>query len=374
MPIQRMESNIKLGKLFGIDIGINYSWFIIFFLISYLVLEDVGTQHSGWPLSWRLTVAVSSSLLFFLSILAHEMSHSLLALAKGLPVHSITLFVFGGVSRIEKEAMNAATEFWVGIVGPISSGMIAALFYALSLLVEAESPIAVMALFLASANLMLAIFNLIPGYPLDGGRVLRAFLWAVTGSAQKATRIAATIGKWFAFVLILGGLWIALQRNFAGLWLAVIGWFLLEAARSALQSVAFDQALRGARARDLMTTDVPTVPAHLSLSELFDEHLFRTGRRCFIVMSDGRMAGLITGHELKAIPRNQWIAVSVEQAMRPFESMRWVEPGAELVRVLEVMDRDDVNQVPVVSEGKLEGLVRREDVLRFISTRNEFNS
>lgn len=368
-----MESHIKLGKLFGIDVGINYSWFIIFFLISYLVLDDVGTRHGEWPFWWRLTVAISTSVLFFLSILGHEMSHSLLALWRGLPVHSITLFVFGGVSRIGKEAMNAATEFWVGIVGPISSGVIAAAFFALSRLVETDSPVGVMAVFLATANLTLAIFNLIPGYPLDGGRVLRAFLWAVTGSVQKATHMAATVGKWFAYALILSGLWIVLQRNFGGLWLAVIGWFLLEAARSAVQSVVFDRALRGARARDLMSTNVPTVAAEKSLSELFDD-LFRTGRRCFIVMGDGRMVGLITAHELKSVPRDQWPQVRVEQTMKPFEAMRWVEPGADLVRVLEVMEREDLNQVPVVSDGRLEGLVRREDVLRFINTRTEFAS
>jgi Zn-dependent protease/predicted transcriptional regulator len=375
-----MESNIKLGKLFGIEIGISYSWFIIFFLITSSLWSQFASEHPGWPTPWHVALALATSVLFFLSLLLHELSHSLLALARGLPVHSITLFVFGGVSRIEREAMSAGTEFLVGVIGPVSSLIIAGFFYGLTLLVPPQSPLGVMAAWLSWINLMLAIFNLIPGYPLDGGRVLRAAIWAVTGSVQKATRIAARIGQGFAYVLIVGGITIAfaghliIGRNdfVGGLWLAFIGWFLLDAARSSEQAMIFERAMRGALARDVMSADVPTVPANTSLADFFDDYLMRTGRRCFLVTQNGRLLGLITTHEIKAVPRDEWPLVTVERVMKPLDAIRWVDPTTNLQHVLEIMECDDVNQVPVVSAGNLQGLIRREDVLRFISTRAEF--
>ena len=371
-----MESNIKLGKLFGIEIGVNYSWFIIFFLITFSLWGQFSAQHEDWTAALPAIMAVVTSFLFFASLLAHELSHSLLALAKGLPVHSITLFVFGGVSRIEKEAMNAATEFWVGIIGPISSAVIAGLFYVIALLVgDSQSPLGAMAGWLAVINLTLAIFNLIPGYPLDGGRVLRAILWGVTGSIQKATRISSLVGQGFAYLFIVGGIILAFSFNnfVGGLWLAFIGWFLRDAARSSQQAMMFERALKGVRVRQVMSADVLTVPGHIPLSEFFEEYLMRTGRRCFIVMRDDRLIGLLTAHEIKTVAQDQWQNTSVQQVMKPLETMKWVGPDTELFRVLEVMQREDVNQLPVVSDGRLEGLVRREDVLRFINTRAEFD-
>lgn len=371
-----MESNIKLGKLFGIEIGVSYSWFIIFFLITFSLWSQFSSEFSGWPLTWHVLLALTTSLLFFASLLAHELSHSLLALAKGLPVHSITLFIFGGVSRIEKEAMNAATEFWVGVIGPISSAVIAGFFFLLSLVVgDAQSPLGAMTKWLAYINMGLAIFNLIPGYPLDGGRVLRAAVWGATGSLSKATRVAAGVGRAFAYVFIIGGVLLVIFTRdvISGLWLSFIGWFLLDAARSTQQNLVIERAMKGAHASDVMSADAPTVPSDISLAEFFDDYLMRTGRRCFIVMQGDRLLGLITTNELKALPREHWAAMTVEQVMKPFETMQWVDPGTDLRRVLEVMDRDDVNQVPVVSEGRLEGLIRRENLLRFISTRAEFD-
>lgn len=358
-----MESDIKLGKIFGIEISLSYSWFIIFFLINF----SFWSQFSSRATPQRLIMTISTSLLFFLSILAHELSHSLLARAMGLPVRSITLFVFGGVSRIEKEAMSAATEFWVAIVGPLSSLALAGLFQLLA-------PLSSSFRLLSKINLMLAIFNLIPGFPLDGGRVLRAILWAATRSPARATRIACRLGQGFAYALIAGGILLAFSGQGSGLWLALVGWFLLEAARSSGRAFIFERAMRDATARDVMTADVPTVPPTIPLTEFFDDHLIRTGRRSFIVVGPSRqLIGLMTPHELKAIPRHLWATTSVEQAMKPFSQMKWVGPDTELAQVLEIMDRHDVNQVPVVQDGYLEGLVRREDLIRFIKTRAEFD-
>jgi Zn-dependent protease/CBS domain-containing protein len=338
-------------------------------------------EHPGWPPHAAIITALVTSALFFLSLLAHEMSHSLLALAKGLPVHSITLFIFGGVSLIEKEAMNASTEFEVGVVGPISSFIIAGVFYGLTLIVDVTSPLGAAFAWLATINLFLAIFNMIPGYPLDGGRVLRAIVWAITGSVQRATRIAALGGQLVAWMIIGIGIAMLFGSTFpvigggpiGGLWYLVIGGFLFYAARSSQQSVRLDQVISQSHARDVMTHKADLVPAEISLLQFFDEHLIRTGRRCFVVASDGRLLGLMTPSELKSVSRQNWPSVTVGQAMTPFEAMRWVEPDADLRQVVELMEHDDVNQVPVVSGGTLEGLICRDDLLDFIKTRSEFD-
>ena len=204
---------------------------------------------------------------------------------------------------------------------------------------------------------------------------MRAAVWGATGSIQKATRIASTVGLWFAYMFIIGGIIIAFgfSNLVGGLWLAFIGWFLRDAARSSHQAMVFEQAMKGVHVRQVMSADVATVPGHIPLSEFFEQYIMRTGRRCFIVMWDDRLMGLVTAHEIKSVPRDQWMNTPVQQVMKPFETMKWVEPDTELLRALEMMQREDVNQVPVVSEGKLEGLVRREDVLRFINTRAEFD-
>ena len=370
-----MEPNIKLGTLFGIEIGVNYSWFIIFCLITFTFWEIFSSQHALWPDYVSVVAAFAASALFFFSILGHELSHSLIALWNKLPVKSITLFIFGGVSTIEKDATSAAMEFWVAIVGPLSSLLIAGAFRGISLLADQASPLGAVTYSLALVNLMLAIFNLVPGFPLDGGRVLRAAVWFLSGSAQTGTRIAATLGQIIGYGLIVLGLTSAFVfRNYLlnGLWVAVIGWFLVSAARASRRPVLFEEAVKGVQARDVMRSDAAFVPAGISLQEFFDDHLIRTGRRSFIVSDEGMLLGLITADELKYIDRSRWPALTVGQAMKPFDTMRWVAPNAELERVLDLMERDGVSQVPVVSDGHLEGLIGRDDLLRFAQTRSEF--
>jgi Zn-dependent protease/CBS domain-containing protein len=376
-----MKSNLIIGRLFGIDIGINYSWFFLFGMITLSFWAQYSSEHPGWPSYAPIIAALATSALFFLSLLAHEMSHSLLALAKGLPVHSITLFIFGGVSLIEKEAMNAATEFEVGVIGPISSFIISGIFFGLTLIVDVGSPLGAAFAWLAKINLFLAIFNMIPGYPLDGGRVLRAIVWAVTGSVHRATRIAAAGGQVVAWLLIGIGVSMLFGATYGeylgggqigGLWYIVIGGFLLYAARSSQQSIRLEEVISHSQARDVMTRNADLVPAAISLSQFFDDHLIRTGRRCYVVADDGRLLGLITPVELKAVSRQNWPSTTVAQAMTPFTAMRWVDPDADLRQVVELLEKDEVNQVPVVSGGQLEGLIGRDELLGFIQTRSEF--
>ena len=378
-----MRSNIIIGRLFGIDIGINYSWFFLFGMITLSFWAQYSEEHAGWPPFAPIIAALATSALFFLSLLAHEMSHSLLALAKGLPVRSITLFIFGGVSLIEKEAMNASSEFEVAVVGPVSSFIIAGIFYGFTLVVDVSSPLGAACAWLARVNLFLAIFNMVPGYPLDGGRVLRAIVWAITGSVHRATRIASLGGQLVAWLIIGAGIMMAFadipylgpylgRGPISGLWFIVIGGFLLYAARSSQQAMRLDEMISRAQARDVMSRNADLVPAGISLSQFFDDHLIKSGRRCYVVADDGRLLGLMTPAELKAVSRQNWASTTVVQAMTPFEAMRWVEPDADLKQVVELMERDEVNQVPVVSVGQLEGLIGRDDLLEFIQTRSEF--
>jgi len=376
-----MKSNLIIGRLFGIDIGINYSWFFLFGMITLSFWAQYSNEHPGWPSYAPIIAALATSALFFLSLLAHEMSHSLLALAKGLPVHSITLFIFGGVSLIEKEAMNAATEFEVGVIGPISSFIISGIFFGLTLMVDVGSPLGAAFAWLAKINLFLAIFNMIPGYPLDGGRVLRAIVWAITGSVHRATRIAAAGGQVVAWLLIGMGISMLFGATYGeylgggqigGLWYIVIGGFLLYAARSSQQTIRLEEVISHSHARDVMTRNADLVPAAISLSQFFDDHLIRTGRRCYVVADDGRLLGLMTPTELKAVSRQNWPSTTVAQAMTPFTAMRWVDPDADLRQVVELLEKDEVNQVPVVSGGQLEGLIGRDELLGFIQTRSEF--
>jgi Zn-dependent protease/CBS domain-containing protein len=376
-----MKSNLIIGRLFGIDIGINYSWFFLFGMITLSFWAQYSSEHPGWPSYAPIIAALATSALFFLSLLAHEMSHSLLALAKGLPVHSITLFIFGGVSLIEKEAMNAATEFEVGVIGPVSSFIISGIFFCLTLVVDAASPLGAAFAWLAKINLFLAIFNMIPGYPLDGGRVLRAIVWAITGSVHRATRIAAVGGQVVAWLIIGTGVSMIFGATYdylgggqiGGLWYIVIGGFLLYAARSSQQTIRLDEVISQAHARDVMTRNADLVSAAISLSQFFDDHLIRTGRRCYVVADDGRLLGLMTPVELKAVSRQNWPSTTVAQAMTPFTAMRWVDPDADLRQVVELLEKGEVNQVPVVSGGQLEGLIGRDELLGFIQTRSEFD-
>jgi Zn-dependent protease/CBS domain-containing protein len=376
-----MKSNIIIGRLFGIDIGINYSWFFLFGMITLSFWAQYSNEHPEWLPYAPIVTALATSALFFVSLVAHEMSHSLLALAKGLPVHSITLFIFGGVSLIEKEAMNASTEFEVGVVGPVSSFIIAGIFYGLSLLIDVSSPLGAACTWLARINLILAIFNMVPGYPLDGGRVLRAIVWAITGSVQRATRIASLGGQLVAWTIIGAGIAMTLRVEIpylgggpiGGIWYIVIGGFLLYAARSSQQAVRFEEVISQAQARDVMSHSADLVPSGMSLSQFFDDHLIRTGRRCYVVADNGRLLGLMTPDELKAVSRQNWPSTTVGQAMKPFEAMRWVEPDTDLRQVVDLMEHDRVSQVPVVSGGQLEGIIGRDDLLGFIETRREFD-
>jgi Zn-dependent protease/predicted transcriptional regulator len=373
-----LRSQIRLGRIAGIEIGLHFSWFIIAVLITFSL---VGHFHEVTP-DWQKTVvwsaAVITALLFFAALLLHELAHSVIAKAKGLRVRAITLFALGGVSQIESEARDASSEFWIAVAGPLTSIVIGFFFLGLARLagwqsgVEPATPVPAVLLWLGYINLALAGFNMIPGYPLDGGRVLRAVIWRVTGNQSRSTRVASRVGEAVAILFILLGLYrFFLGANFGGLWSAFIGWFLLDAARSSQMQVELTTELRNRRVSDLMERDCATVEGHISLQEFVEEHLLRTGRRCFVVLQNNRVAGLVTPAEVKKVSREEWSRTSLQSIMRPFGDVRAVSPDTPALEALEMMTREDINQLPVISDGRLEGVFSRANVLRFLQLHAE---
>lgn len=296
-------------------------------------------------------------------------------------MRSITLFALGGVAQIEKEAENAKTEFWMAIVGPITSIVIGAFCLTLawslgwSPINEPRTPPMAVLQWLGYINIVLAFFNMIPGFPLDGGRVLRAIIWGITKDSARSTRIAARVGQIVAFAFIIWGIvGFFSGQNVGGLWLTLIGWFLLEAARSSYTQVEVAESLRGVKVSDVMTRDWPVVDGRMNLQTFVDEHLLTTGQRCFVVEENGAVSGLVTPHEVKTIERSQWKSITVAAVMRPLKNLHTVAPRTSVTKALEVMGREDLNQLPVVRNGHLEGIISRSHILRLLQTRAELRA
>ncbi|MCU1338567.1 MAG: site-2 protease family protein [Bryobacterales bacterium] len=367
-----MRSHIRLGKIFGIRVGLHFSWFLIALLMVFSLSTQFRLINPAWSTGFILTLAITTAILFFVSLLLHELAHSLMARSHGIPVREITLFALGGVSQIEGDSPDAKTEFRIAFVGPLTSLLIGLLcLTAARLIPGAVSPGKLMLAWLGFINLSLAIFNLIPGYPLDGGRVLRALLWWKSGDVVRATRIAAATGQ------VVGGVFIALGivqfffgANYGGLWISFIGWFLLMAAGETRRQAGLTRAIRDVRVADIMSHDCATVDGGQSVQDLV-ERLFRSGRRCFLVLEDGLVAGLVTPHEIRQVERSQWPVTPVDSVMRPLQGMQAVRPDAPLANALQVMTRENVNQLPVMSDSHLEGVLSRAEVLNYLQTRAE---
>ncbi len=362
-------SGIRIGRIFGISIYLHPSWFLIFALITLSLRTQFTAQHPSWSPAQHWMLGVITSLLFFGSVMFHELSHSLVAKHYKIPVASITLFVFGGLARIGREPSSARQEFNIAIAGPISSFFLSAVFYFVGRYSGNLEMVGATSRWLAEINFILAAFNLAPGFPLDGGRVLRSIAWRITDDFSKAARIASRTGQLFAYVMIFAGIWIALQGNwFGGLWWVFIGWFLLSAAQESYAQVAIRNTLAGVNAADIMSQDVPTMPRDLSLENYVHEVL-RTGRRCHIVTGKGAPVGLVTFHAAQGIPRDEWPNTSIQAAMRPMDKIKWAAPSEPVLSVLERMQAEDINQMPVLEDGRVVGMIARDSILRVLQAR-----
>ena len=365
---------VRVGRILGIDIKLDYSWFLVLVLTTWsLAGQYFPNTYPGWPAVTYWVLGATTAVLFFASVLAHELAHSVVSEGSGVPVRDITLFVFGGAAQISEEPKTPRNEFWMALVGPLTSFVFAALFGLLWLIGRSVSPyLQALALWLAGINVSLGLFNLIPGFPLDGGRVFRAAVWAVTGNLRLATQIATTLGRFVAYGFILfGGLQIFTGNWFNGLWLAFIGWFLENAATVSYRKMALDEMLAGHTVREIMTTACQSIPRHLTLDAFVDGVLLRTARRCFPVHEGGELQGLVTIHRVRQVPRERWKTTRIQDIMIPRSELKTVAPSDELSAVLARMAAEDVNQFMVVEEGELLGLVARDNFLNFIQTRAE---
>jgi Zn-dependent protease/CBS domain-containing protein len=310
----------------------------------------------------------------FASVLLHELGHSLVSLRYKIPVRSITLFIFGGVARVEAEPPSAVAEMWIAIAGPAVSFALAIFFGLLQSIVGAITPLLALVKYLFYINGVLALFNLIPGFPLDGGRIFRAFVWRVTHNLRRATLVAASLGRFIAYLFILLGVWQMFTGNFGnGLWIAFIGWFLENAAASEIRQQTIQDLLAGHYVADAMRRDYTVVKPGDTLEQLVNEHILGAGRRSLIVEQNDKVVGLLTLHDVKEVPRSEWTTTTTAQAMIPAERMKRIRPDAELGDALGEMDRDGVNQLPVMVGDQLQGVLGRGDVISLLRTTAEFS-
>jgi Zn-dependent protease len=368
--------NISLGRILGIPIALDFSWFVVFALLTWMLASSYYPgEFKDWsPLLYWFMGAVTAIMLFA-SVLLHELGHSVVALWYKIPVRSITLFLFGGVAQIGAEPPSAVAEFLIAVAGPLVSLTLAIVFYAVQPLVAGIEPLLGLAKYLAYINLILLVFNLIPGFPLDGGRVFRAAVWKATGDLRRATLIAANVGRLFAFLFIFAGVWQMFSGNFGGgIWIAFIGWFLDNAASAQIQQALSKGQLAGHSVAQAMSTQCAAVPADLMLQKLVDDHILAGGQRCFLVNRGDQTVGLMTLHRIKEVPRADWATMSAAQAMLPLEQLQCIDPDTELWTALQKMDRDGVNQLPVTRDHHVVGMLSREDVITFLRTLRELGA
>ncbi|MDE2572837.1 MAG: site-2 protease family protein [bacterium] len=361
---------MRIGSLFGIEIVVNSSWLFIFALVVWALASGfVPFQTAELGAVGRGTLAVVTALLFFGSVLVHELAHSVVARTRGVPVSSITLFIFGGVSHLEGEPPNAPGEAWIAFVGPLASLMIAALFWLVGRGIGPQTPAGAGLEYLSAANLMLAIFNLLPAAPLDGGRVFHALVWRWTGSRLQATRVAGMVGRVLAWIVIAFGIVTTLMTGLGGgLWLMFIGWYLLQAGSAETMGAEINQALRGLSASDLMTPPPATIPADATADGAF-EQVMRYGGRALPVMLGERILGLLAMRDMDRLGETPRERAYVTSIMTKLDAIEHAAPEDDALSVVRRLAMGGYQQVPVIDEGdRLLGLVTRESVLRRIAS------
>lgn len=367
-----MEASIRLGRIRGIEIGVHYSWLLVFALLTYSLAVGVfPSWYPGWEPGTYWTIGALSSLLLFASVLAHELGHSLVAQSRGVPVVSIVLFIFGGVAQLADEARRARDEFLIAVAGPAVSVVIGVISIVLWPFVDdINQPLGAVLEYLGWANLILVAFNSIPAYPLDGGRVLRALLWGAMRNVLRATRIAAGIGVAIGFLFMAGGLFLVFRSPLSGIWLIAIGWFLQNAAQQSYQQLMIRRFFEGVRVGQLMEPEPPTISPDLTVDELVDALLVHNVR-CFPVVENGRLVGIVTLTDVRHVPRHEWSSHHVRDLMTPRERLITASPDDDLERVLRLMAGHEIHQIPVVDDSRLLGLLTRNALLRFLQLRQE---
>jgi Zn-dependent protease len=366
-----MGSSIRLGRILGVEVGINWSWLVVFALIAWSLAVGVfPDQNPGLSHGTYLTMAVVAAVLFFASLLAHELGHATTARREGMEIDGITLWLFGGVARFKGMFPSAGAELRIALAGPAVSllvGVVCTLLaWALALPTSVDGVLA----WLGYINLLLLVFNMLPALPLDGGRVLRALLWKAKGDFAWATAIGAEVGRGFALLFIAGGLALFIfQGAFSGAWLAFIGWFLLQAAGAEARHVAAREALGDLRVRDLMSGDPITVPADYSLGQFMDEVAWQRRFTTYPVLDDGKVVGLLAFRCVSEVPRREWDERSVRDCMIPAAQVPSLREDEPAVEALADLSRAEVQRGIVLEDGNLVGLISISDLARALEAR-----
>jgi Zn-dependent protease len=368
-----MGSSIRIGRIFGVQIGVHPSWLVIAFLITYsLAVGQFPIQYRGWSDGLYWAVAAATSVLFFASVLGHELSHALAARRFGLQVTDITLFIFGGAATLEGEPERPRDEALIAAAGPLTSLVIGVALLAIDAVVS-QPQVGALVGWLGVINLSLGLFNLIPGFPMDGGRILRALLWRMRGDRFAATRNAALVGRLFGYLLIGFGVFLAFQSGsvFAGVWLALIGWFLSNAAESTVAQMSVQRTLHGVLVRDVMDAAPASVSPNESVIDLVNERMLHSEHRSYLVQhDDGGLAGIVSLSDVRRIPRERWETARVTDIMTRYADLAMVGPEDGVEEAMKLLQEREVNQLPVVVDGRsVVGLLTRTGLLRLIDTR-----
>ena len=368
-----MKHSWRLGRVAGIDIMIDSSWLVIFILFTWVLASSYFPQrYPGWPVSQYFIMGVITCLLIFGSVLVHEFAHSLVAIRQGKRVHSITLFILGGVAQITDEPKQPFKEFLMALVGPVSSFFMAIFFFFLSFLLKGVSlPLSASAAYLSIINTALAIFNLLPGFPMDGGRILRSILWKFTGNLKKATKIASRTGQGFAFFLIFIGIFQIMRGTISGFWLIFVGWFLHSAAVRGYQNIMVEATLKGVRAEDLMNKNFKTVTSDLYVKELVDDYILKKKERVFLVVDEDKLKGIVCMEDVKRVPQEKRSQMQVGEIMTPREKLEAVTRDADGRKILRTLTTHNIHQIPVMDGERIAGIICRSDILQYIQFRSE---
>jgi Zn-dependent protease/CBS domain-containing protein len=368
-----MKASLKLFRIAGITIGIHYTWIFAFIFFTWTLAQAYFPGlYPNWSTAVYWITGIIGSLLIFVSVLFHELAHSLVAKTRGMPVQSITLFILGGVSNLEDEPEKPAAEFLMAIVGPISSLLLAAILWGLTFLpTDKTTPVAATLSYLAMINMYLGVFNLLPGFPMDGGRVLRSLIWGGTGNLTRATNIASIVGQLFGWAFIGLGIFLMLSISFVnGLWIAFIGWFLNSSADASRKEVALRERLSHVKVRELMTPDVTTIEPDTTVENMVNNIFRRQHGRAVPVCKEGKLMGIVTITDVRKLLQDKWAVTPVKEIMTS-QPLYTVAPEDNLNTAMVLIAKNDINQVLIKTDGKCGGLLSRADIIRLIQTDRE---
>ena len=388
-----MRGSFRLGKIAGIEIGIHYTWIFAFILFAWIFAASTfPANFPGWATTTYWIAGIIISIGIFISVLLHELCHSLVALSRGLKVSSIVFFIFGGVSNIEKEPETAWVEFIMAGAGPASSVVLGIIFIAIAYALDLPgnvfadvfrvnstvTPLIAVIFYMGYINLVLAVFNIVPGFPLDGGRVFRSIIWGITRSLHKATVIAGNVGRAFGWAMILFGIalffspsiWLFQGGIISGIWFVFIGWFLTSAADGAMREESLQTQLAGVHVKDVMNRYPECVNPNASVENIVHGSFIQRGVRALPVCTENGLQGIITLSDVKKLPQERWANTPVQEIMTksPLESVNETD---DLNGALRILASKGLNQIPVMADGKLVGLLSRADVIRYLQTRQE---